>query len=94
MVTDGPNGAMVKDTEGKIYYAGVPNSPVVERTGAGDAWSSGFVSEFFRGGNIEKAIQFGTANASSVVTKFGAKEGILKKGDWGPWPLVKVEKLG
>lgn len=93
VVTDGPRGAMVKDVIGKVYGAGIPNSPVVERTGAGDAWSSGFVSEYSREGNIEKAIQFATANASSVVTKFGAKAGILAKGDWGHWPLVEVKSI-
>lgn len=88
-ISDGHNGVTVWDKE-TSYTAGVPDSPVVERTGAGDAFGSGFVSEFIRSNNIEKAIQFGTANASSVVTQFGAKAGILKKGDWGPWPLVTV----
>ena len=90
VISDGPNGVTVKDTDGKVYQAGVPDSPVVERTGAGDAFSSGFVSEYIRSGDITKAIQFGTANASSVVTQYGAKAGILRKGNWGPWPLVEV----
>ena len=63
---------------------------MVERTGAGDAWCSGFVSELIKNGDMIKAIQFATANASSVVTKFGARAGILKEGDWGQWPLVEV----
>lgn len=91
VVTDGHNGVGVVDREGREYRAGVPDSPVVERTGAGDAWSAGFVSEYVRSGDIKKAIQFATANASSVVTKFGSKAGILKKGDCGPWPLVEVK---
>ena len=91
VLTDGHNGvrARLKDRE---FNAGVPDSPVVERTGAGDAFGSGFVSEYIRSGDVAKAIQFGTANASSVVTKFGGKAGILKKGDWGPWPLVEVQE--
>jgi ribokinase len=90
IMSKGPKGVLVSDGK-KIYKAGIPDSPVVERTGAGDAFSSGFVAEYFKNGNIERAIQFATANASSVVNKFGAKEGILKKDDWGPWPLVEVE---
>ncbi len=90
VISDGPNGVIAKDKDGKSYQAGVPDSPVVERTGAGDAFSSGFVAEYIRSGDIAKSIQFGTANASSVVTQYGAKAGILKKGDWGPWPLVEV----
>lgn len=93
VLTDGRDGVLVEDAGGKKYSAGIPDSPVIERTGAGDAFGSGFVSKYMENSNIEKAIQFGTANASSVVTKFGAKEGILKKEDWGPWPLVSISEF-
>ncbi len=92
-VSDGHKGVLVVDAEGALYQAGVPDSPVIERTGAGDAFGSGFVAEYMKSNTIEKAIQFGTANASSVVTKYGAKEGILKKDNNGPWPLVDVKRL-
>jgi len=91
VMTKGPEGVVVSDGQ-NIYRASVPDSPIVERTGAGDAFSSGFVSEYIRSGDISKAIQFATANASSVVTQYGGKAGILEKGDWGPWPLVEVSK--
>lgn len=91
VMTKGHEGVVVSDGRA-VYRAGVPDSPIVERTGAGDAFSSGFVSEYIRSGDISKSIQFATANASSVVTQYGAKAGILKKDDWGPWPLVKVEQ--
>lgn len=103
VMTKGPEGVVVSDGK-NIYSARVPDSPVVERTGAGDAFSSGFVVEYIKVTSnkeqvtseekekaIIKAIQFGTANASSVVTQYGAKAGILKKDDWGSWPLIKVE---
>lgn len=91
VMTKGPEGVVVSDGE-NIYRAGVPDSPVVERTGAGDAFTSGFITEYIRSVDISKAIQFATANASSVVTQYGGKAGILKKNDWGPWPLVEVIK--
>ena len=91
VMTKGPDGVVVSDGK-NVYSAGVPDSPVVERTGAGDSFSSGFVVEYIRSGDIEKAMQFGTANASSVVTQYGAKAGILKKGEWGPWKLIDVSK--
>lgn len=91
VMTKGPEGVVVSDGK-NIYKAGVPDSPIVERTGAGDAFSSGFITEYFCSGDITQAIQFATANASSVVTQYGSKAGILKKDDWGPWPLVKVEQ--
>lgn len=90
-MTKGPEGAVVSDGK-QIYRAGVPDSPIVERTGAGDAFSSGFISEYIRSNDIVKAIQLGTANASSVVTQYGAIAGILKAGDNGPWPLVEVSQ--
>jgi len=94
VMTRGPDGVMVSDNKNK-YIAGIPDSPVIERTGAGDSWSSGFVAEYLKSNDISKAIQFATANASSVVTRFGATEGILEKDDWGEWPLVeiKIDKL-
>jgi len=91
VMTKGPEGVVVSDGK-NIYSAGTPDSPRVERTGAGDAFGSGFVAGYIqKNGDIEFAIQLATANASSVVTKFGSKAGILKRGDMGPWELVKVE---
>lgn len=89
IMSRGPQGVEVSDGK-NIYSAGIPESPVIERTGAGDAFHSGFLSEYIRSGDIKHAIRFGTANSTSVVTKFGAVEGILKEGEWGPWPLVDV----
>ena len=90
VMSNGHEGVVVSDGKNR-YRAGVPDSPVVERTGAGDAFTSGFVAEYMRSGDIIKSIQFGTANASSVVTQFGSKAGILKKGESGHWPLVEVK---
>lgn len=90
VMTKGHEGVAVSDGT-SVYRAGVPDSPVVERTGSGDAFISGFVSEYMRNGDIVKSIQLATANASSVVTQYGAKAGILRKGDMGQWPLVEVQ---
>jgi ribokinase len=91
VMTEGSDGVKVSDGR-FIYQAGIPNNKVIERTGAGDAFHSGFLAEFIRSGSIEKAIQMGTANASSVVMQYGAKEGILRAGDSGPFPVVEVTK--
>lgn len=91
VMTKGPKGVAVSDGE-KRYTAATPDSPVVERTGAGDAFISGFTAEFIRSGDIEKSIQLATANSSSVVTEYGSKKGILRAGDFGPWKLVKVDQ--
>lgn len=91
IMTQGARGVVVSDGTYR-YSAGIPNREVVDRTGAGDAFHSAFIAEFMRSGSIEKSIQFGTANATSVVAHFGAKKGILRKGDLGAQPLVRVER--
>jgi len=89
VMTKGHEGVAVSDGL-NIYRASVPDSPIVERTGAGDAFISGFVAEYIHSADIAKSIQLATANSSSVVTQYGSKAGILRKGDVGPWPLVEV----
>lgn len=91
IMTKGKDGVLVSDGR-NLYSAGIPKSGVVERTGSGDAFHSAFLAEFIRSGSIEKAVQLGTANATSVVMHYGAKEGILRKDDIGQWPLVQVQK--
>lgn len=89
-MTDGSEGVVVSDGA-NIYQAGIfENQKVIDRTGAGDAFGSGFVAGLARkrencekglcqAGNIEYAIRLASANATSVVEKIGAKEGILTK---------------
>jgi len=77
VITDGPKGAYVI-AEDMIYKAGMyKDVPVIDRTGAGDAFSSGFVAMIAQGKSIKHAITFASANSTNVVGKIGAKEGIL-----------------
>ena len=91
-VTDGSNGVIVSD--GKfLYKAGIfKEQAVVDRTGAGDSFGSGFVAGLMRRSRMSKAwgqmfspedikyaIRLATANATSVVEKIGATEGVLTK---------------
>lgn len=90
VMSKGKEGVAVSDGQ-KVYRAGIPESPYVDRTGSGDAFGSGFVSVIAAGGSIAEAIQLGTANATATIQHIGAKNGLLKKGDWGPWEKVQVE---
>jgi ribokinase len=54
--------------------------PVIDRTGAGDAFASGFLSQWAKGKSLKESIIFASANSTSVVTKIGAKAGILHAG--------------
>jgi sugar/nucleoside kinase (ribokinase family) len=79
VVTDGPNGVAACDSK-RICRAGMYDDvPVIDRTGAGDAFASGFTAAIARGENMEDAIVLGSANSTSVVEYIGAKDGILKK---------------
>jgi sugar/nucleoside kinase (ribokinase family) len=53
---------------------------VIDRTGAGDAFASGFLSQWVKGKSLKDSVIFASANSTSVVTKIGAKAGILHHG--------------
>lgn len=90
VLTRGKEGVIVSDGE-YIYKAPSQKVKVADATGAGDAFSAGFVSKLILGGDIESAIQFGIANASSCLKEWGAKNGLLKKGQ--RFKKVKVTKI-
>jgi len=78
VVTDGSKGATVSD--GKfIYRSGVfKEKKLTDRTGAGDAFASGFISGLMRKENdICYALRLAAANATSVVETVGASDGAL-----------------
>jgi sugar/nucleoside kinase (ribokinase family) len=76
--TNGPGGSYAA-VGGKLYQAGMYQKvKVIDRTGAGDAFGSGFVAALAKGLPIEDALTLGSANATGVVAQFGAKAGILK----------------
>jgi len=90
IMTKGPDGVVVSDGT-YLYKAKSSKIKVVDRTGAGDSFGSGFISGLIRYNNIEEAIQLGIANANSCLQKTGAKNGLLKKGD--KYKKIKVEKI-
>ncbi len=92
IMTKGPEGVLVSDGK-ELYQAKILKIKVVDRTGAGDSFGSGFLSGFIgTGGNIEYSIQLGIANSASCLQKWGAKNGLLKEGD--EFEKVKVIKKG
>ena len=81
VMTKGGDGVVVSD--GKYLYSAVPHSDrnIVDTTGAGDSFASGFLSDYIRSnGDIEKAIQLGLANSEANLALIGAKTGLLSKG--------------
>lgn len=80
IVSDGPNGVVASDGKTIIRAGMYEDVPVVDRTGAGDAFASGFLSQWVQGKSLKDSIIFASANSTNVVTMVGAKAGILHKG--------------
>ncbi|MCX6721799.1 MAG: carbohydrate kinase family protein, partial [Candidatus Staskawiczbacteria bacterium] len=81
VMTKGGEGVVVSD--GKYIYSAMPdpNRKIVDTTGAGDSFASGFLTDYIKyKGNIEKAIQLGLANSEANLSEVGAKNGLLVKG--------------
>jgi ribokinase len=77
-ITNGNKGSVVCD--GIHRYKAIPNKVRIhEKTGAGDAFASGFVAGLIKFNDVEDAIQVGSLNAESVIQNPGAKNGLL---DW------------
>ncbi|MBI4033940.1 MAG: carbohydrate kinase family protein [Candidatus Brennerbacteria bacterium] len=82
VMTDGRRGAAVSDGK-HVYRAGIfPEKKLLDRTGAGDAFGSGFLSGLLQKNDICFALRLASANATSVVEFVGAEEGILGRNDF------------
>ncbi|KKS72694.1 MAG: hypothetical protein UV42_C0005G0011 [Candidatus Magasanikbacteria bacterium GW2011_GWE2_42_7] len=78
VITDGVQGAYGSQA-GSVLH--MPPYPIEAKakTGAGDAFTSGFLAALMQKKSLEEAMQWGTANAGGVIQKFGAQEGLLNK---------------
>lgn len=79
-ITDGKNGVYFYDGTSLKHFPIFPDSkPVIESTGAGDAFSATVTSATCLGLNPETAIKWGLINSMSVVQKIGAQAGLLNR---------------
>jgi sugar/nucleoside kinase (ribokinase family) len=65
-------------TQDKIFYQPIIKTKAVDLTGAGDAYGSGFLGKYIKTGDIQKAMEFGTRNASSVIAYLTTQRGLLQ----------------
>ncbi|MCI8609570.1 MAG: carbohydrate kinase family protein [Firmicutes bacterium] len=72
----GSQGCYVKSRDGQAFYCGCYRVPVVETTGAGDAFVSGFLTSVLRGKNLRDCVVFATACSAQVVQTVGANAGM------------------
>ena len=92
VMTRGTKGVMVANG-GEFLKAGILRGKVVERTGAGDAFGSGFTSGIMKKDDISYAIKLGSANSTYVIKKVGATRGLLAKKDLNKFPKIKVTNI-
>jgi ribokinase len=79
VITDGKKGSYALDESGEFYHRASGEGKVVERTGTGDAYSTGFLAATINGFSVSESMKWGAANATSVVGKVGAEAGLLTK---------------
>ncbi len=71
LITLGENGSLFWDGTQAIHTPPMNAGPVVDTTGAGDAFNGGFATALSQGQPIEDALKFATATAALSVTKHG-----------------------
>lgn len=76
LLTDGDRGAYFFDGT-KMLFAKPRRIKAINRTGAGDAFGSGFLVGWMMKKDPTCALQLATENAESVIQKIGAKAGLL-----------------
>ncbi len=87
VITDALNGSYaMSDTE--IWSAPAYVKESYERTGAGDAFTSSFVSALIYEKTIPEALIWGSINSMSVVSKVGPQKGLLNLEELGGYLLT------
>lgn len=78
IITDGPSGAWCRVDNVGFHAETHKRVRVKERTGAGDAFGSGFLAGFLSSrGDVRTALQVATHNAEAVMQAIGAQNGLL-----------------
>lgn len=78
-LTDGKRGAWSFDGKEQWYCPIHTSNGLVDSTGAGDAFGSGFFAAILEGKSIDQALRYGMANSGSVIGAYGAIAGLLSK---------------
>ncbi len=71
VITLGENGVYYQDSLQSVHVPAITAGPVVETTGAGDAFNGGFAAALVNGLDPVAAVRFGCATAGISVTRRG-----------------------
>jgi len=77
IITDSDNGSYMQSENDQVYHLEIVRVDVVEKTGAGDSYTAGFLSAIIKGLSVKEAMVWGAINSSSVIQKVGSQEGLL-----------------
>jgi sugar/nucleoside kinase (ribokinase family) len=91
IITDGIDGTYWYDGN-RFLHMPVVHVEVVEQTGAGDAFGSGYLGALIAGKSVEEALKWGTVNSASVLGFVGPQAGLLRPEGIGEW-LAKAGNL-
>ncbi len=80
VITDGPAGAYASDGTCIYFMPPYPDpKKPISRTGAGDAFSTGFLCALIYGLPVQEALRWAPIESMHVVQFFGAQTGLLTK---------------
>ncbi len=71
VITLGDKGALYRDHTRSVHVPAISSGPVVETTGAGDAFNGAFAVALSEGMDVVEAVRFGCATAGISVTRPG-----------------------
>jgi sugar/nucleoside kinase (ribokinase family) len=86
VITDGEYGSYAQGTDGIVHQAALKVKQVIDATGAGDAFTSGFIAARLEGLSLQDSLRSGARNSASVIQKINAQDGLL-----GQEALFKIE---
>jgi sugar/nucleoside kinase (ribokinase family) len=77
-ITDGARGAWCANKDAVWFVAAPESTPVVDSTGAGDAFTSGFLAAFIQKKEIDQGLRWGMANSQAVISSYGAGKALIE----------------
>jgi len=81
VVTLGAQGALLHGPGRSVVVPAASAGPVVETTGAGDAFNGGFATALARGEDAAAAVRYGCATAGLSVTRAGAARSMPSRAE-------------
>lgn len=96
VITDAGRGAVAGD-DNEVWQIKSFPVKVVAKTGAGDAFSSGYLAARFYKHDMATALLWGIANSCGVIGQHGAQKGLLDKNGIkkmsAKFPGIKAKKI-